>query len=171
MPSQRAPAHSTLPSVLVRALPTQSQTESGSRFESLGVSYGILGFVRFTQGYYMLLITGRRSVGTIGGNFVYSVVKTAMYSLAASVNEPGAVASGLAVRASNIEEVSQWLSLSLRVYLSCVSLHLCSTRIRISFFLPLICCNTTSLRPSHTALQAALSIVRLHQGRFLLLFV
>ncbi|TVU30910.1 hypothetical protein EJB05_22563, partial [Eragrostis curvula] len=38
--------------------------------------YGVVGFVKFLGPYYMLLITGRRKVGTICGHDVYSVDKS-----------------------------------------------------------------------------------------------
>eukprot|EP01114_Cavostelium_apophysatum_P020199 TRINITY_DN6706_c0_g1_i1.p1 TRINITY_DN6706_c0_g1~~TRINITY_DN6706_c0_g1_i1.p1 ORF type:complete len:811 (-),score=116.42 TRINITY_DN6706_c0_g1_i1:131-2563(-) len=40
-------------------------------------AYGIVGFVRFLNGYYLLLINKRRKVGEIGGHSVYAVDDTA----------------------------------------------------------------------------------------------
>eukprot|EP00667_Euglena_gracilis_P000661 EG_transcript_661 len=40
--------------------------------------YGLLGFIRFTRGYYLVLITGRRRVGTIGPHSVYEITATEM---------------------------------------------------------------------------------------------
>ena len=36
-------------------------------------AFGILGFVRFLYGYYMVLITRRRPVGMIGRHRVYAI--------------------------------------------------------------------------------------------------
>jgi len=38
--------------------------------------FGIFGFVRFTSGYYMVLITKRRKVAMIGTHVVYRVEDT-----------------------------------------------------------------------------------------------
>lgn len=40
--------------------------------------YGILGFVRLTEGYYLILITRRRHVAQIGHHMIYKVDETAM---------------------------------------------------------------------------------------------
>lgn len=44
-------------------------------------AYGIAGFVRFLEGYYIVLITDRRKVGMIGAHVIYKVEKTQMISL------------------------------------------------------------------------------------------
>lgn len=38
--------------------------------------YGFLGFIKFTQGYYMLFITKRKKVGNIGPNKIYEIQET-----------------------------------------------------------------------------------------------
>jgi len=35
--------------------------------------FGIFGFVRFLEGYYMILITKRSTVALIGGHYVYHI--------------------------------------------------------------------------------------------------
>lgn len=40
--------------------------------------YGILGFVRLTEGYYLILVTKRRHVAQIGHHMIYKVDETAM---------------------------------------------------------------------------------------------
>lgn len=40
------------------------------------VAFGVLGFIRFMQGYYMLLISRKSKVGAIGSHFVYSIDDT-----------------------------------------------------------------------------------------------
>jgi len=41
------------------------------------VAYGIVGFVRFLHGYYLLLITKKRKVGSIAGHKIYGIDDTA----------------------------------------------------------------------------------------------
>ncbi|KAL9637363.1 MAG: hypothetical protein Q9164_002228 [Protoblastenia rupestris] len=45
-------------------------------------TWGLLGFIRFTGAYYMLLITKRSQVAIIGGHYVYQVEGTELISLA-----------------------------------------------------------------------------------------
>eukprot|EP00051_Salpingoeca_urceolata_P001074 m.38400 g.38400 ORF g.38400 m.38400 type:complete len:1456 (+) comp11181_c0_seq1:1803-6170(+) len=50
-----------------------------------GVSaFGILGFVRFLCGYYLILITSRRRVAMIGSHYIYSVKDTSVIPIPAS---------------------------------------------------------------------------------------
>jgi hypothetical protein len=37
-------------------------------------AFGLVGFIKFTQGYYMILITQRRKVGQIGSNHIFEVM-------------------------------------------------------------------------------------------------
>ncbi|KAJ2425765.1 phosphatidylinositol-3,5-bisphosphate 5-phosphatase, partial [Coemansia sp. RSA 2524] len=43
---------------------------------------GILGFVRFTKGCYISLVTGRKPVALLGGHYVYHVEDTRLLSIA-----------------------------------------------------------------------------------------
>ena len=43
--------------------------------------WGLLGFIRFTAAYYMLLITKRRQVALLGGHYIYQVDGTELVSL------------------------------------------------------------------------------------------
>ena len=43
--------------------------------------WGLLGFIRFTEAYYMLIITKRQQVSTIGGHYVYQIEGTEMVPL------------------------------------------------------------------------------------------
>ncbi|KAF7192752.1 Polyphosphoinositide phosphatase [Pseudocercospora fuligena] len=45
------------------------------------VFWGVLGFIRFTESYYMLLITKRKQVAMIGGHYVYQVEGTELVPL------------------------------------------------------------------------------------------
>ena len=47
-------------------------------------TWGLLGFIRFTGAYYMLIITKRSQVAIIGGHYVYQVDGTDLISLAPS---------------------------------------------------------------------------------------
>ena len=41
-------------------------------------AFGLVGFVRFLEGYYIILITKRRKVGVIGHHTIYKIEDTAM---------------------------------------------------------------------------------------------
>ena len=47
-------------------------------------TWGLLGFIRFTGAYYMLLITKRSQVAMIGGHYIYQVDGTDLVSLTSS---------------------------------------------------------------------------------------
>jgi phosphatidylinositol 3,5-bisphosphate 5-phosphatase len=47
-------------------------------------TWGLLGFIRFTGEYYMLLITKRSQVAMLGGHYIYQVDGTELISLAPS---------------------------------------------------------------------------------------
>ena len=47
-------------------------------------TWGILGFIRFTGAYYMLLITKRSQVAMIGGHYIYQVDDTELVALTTS---------------------------------------------------------------------------------------
>jgi hypothetical protein len=49
-------------------------------------TWGLLGFVRFTGTYYMLLITKRSQVAMIGGHYVYQIDGTDLVPLVTSQN-------------------------------------------------------------------------------------
>ena len=49
-------------------------------------TWGLLGFIRFTGDYYMLLATKRSSVAVIGGHYIYQIDGTELLSLAPSTN-------------------------------------------------------------------------------------
>lgn len=44
-------------------------------------TWGVLGFIRFTGAYYMLLITKRSQVAMVGGHYIYQVDGTELVSL------------------------------------------------------------------------------------------
>ena len=49
-------------------------------------TWGLLGFIRFTGAYYMLLITKRSQVAMIGGHFVYQIDGTELVPLTTGSN-------------------------------------------------------------------------------------
>ncbi|PIA17886.1 hypothetical protein COEREDRAFT_40225, partial [Coemansia reversa NRRL 1564] len=63
----------------IRQLVTSIQA-SGMKLVVAGVC-AILGFVRFTKGYYISLVTGRRPVALLGGHYVYHVEDTRLLSI------------------------------------------------------------------------------------------
>ena len=52
-------------------------------------SFGIVGFVRFLEGYYILLITKRRKVAIIGGHFIYKIEDAVLLYIAPTANKVG----------------------------------------------------------------------------------
>ena len=47
-------------------------------------TWGLLGFIKFTEDYYMLLITKRSQVAIIGGHYVYQIDDTELVPLSSS---------------------------------------------------------------------------------------
>ncbi|KAG0179412.1 phosphatidylinositol-3,5-bisphosphate 5-phosphatase [Apophysomyces sp. BC1021] len=47
--------------------------------------YGIVGFIRFTQGWYMIFITKRKQVALLGGHYVYHIDKTRLVPIGLQV--------------------------------------------------------------------------------------
>ena len=45
------------------------------------LAYGILGFVRFLKGFYIVLITQKKKIATIGNHKIYQVKDTQMIPL------------------------------------------------------------------------------------------
>jgi hypothetical protein len=48
------------------------------RMQKTASACGIVGFIRFIQGYYIILITKRKKVGYIGSHPIYTIVETSM---------------------------------------------------------------------------------------------
>ena len=46
---------------------------AGGGLKAIVKAYGILGFIRFLDCYYLTLITRRSKVGYIGGNAIYTI--------------------------------------------------------------------------------------------------
>ena len=64
---------------LLNAVDDGNKSSGGLKLRSS--TWGLLGFIRFTGEYYMLLITKRSQVAVIGGHYVYQVDGTELISL------------------------------------------------------------------------------------------
>ena len=58
------------------------------KLKHVSAGYGVLGFVRFTQGYYVHLLTKRSAhpIGTIGKHYIYSSLETKIFPVCTSLN-------------------------------------------------------------------------------------
>ncbi|XP_072036306.1 LOW QUALITY PROTEIN: polyphosphoinositide phosphatase-like [Amphiura filiformis] len=68
---------------LLRTLEQGNRTKQTKQKYAPGLSrtvsaFGIVGFVRFLEGYYIILITKRRRVAIIGGHTIYKIEDTSM---------------------------------------------------------------------------------------------
>ncbi|XP_031847551.1 polyphosphoinositide phosphatase FIG4 isoform X2 [Nomia melanderi] len=68
---------------LVKMIDMGNRTRTGQRNNVGGVArivsaFGIVGFVRFLEGYYIILVTKRRRVTVIGHHTIYKIEDTAM---------------------------------------------------------------------------------------------
>ncbi|XP_024966018.1 phosphoinositide phosphatase SAC2-like isoform X1 [Cynara cardunculus var. scolymus] len=70
---------------LLRTIHEGNRSTGGLKFVT--TCYGIVGFIKFLGPYYMLLITKRRPIGSIGGHTVYAISKTEMISLSDTVTQ------------------------------------------------------------------------------------
>ena len=57
---------------------SKSGQKIGSGLTKNVSAFGLVGFVRFLEGYYIILITKRRKVGVIGHHTIYKIEDTAM---------------------------------------------------------------------------------------------
>jgi phosphatidylinositol 3,5-bisphosphate 5-phosphatase len=69
-------------SQLLNAVDDGNKSTGGMRLKCS--TWGLLGFIRFTGAYYMLLITRRSQVAVIGGHFTYSIDGTELVPLTTS---------------------------------------------------------------------------------------
>ncbi|KAG7213368.1 hypothetical protein KM043_002662 [Ampulex compressa] len=68
---------------LVNKIDMGNRTRTGQRNSASGVArvvsaFGIVGFVRFLEGYYIILVTKRRRVAVIGHHTIYKIEDTSM---------------------------------------------------------------------------------------------
>ncbi|MCJ1403700.1 phosphatidylinositol-3,5-bisphosphate 5-phosphatase [Xylographa trunciseda] len=64
---------------LLNAVDDGNKSSGGLKLRS--TTWGVLGFIRFTGDYYMLLITKRSQVAMIGGHYIYQIDGTELVSL------------------------------------------------------------------------------------------
>lgn len=64
---------------LINAIEEGNKNAGGMKLKCS--SWGLLGFIRFTDAYYMLLITKRSQVAMIGGHYVYQIESTELIPL------------------------------------------------------------------------------------------
>ena len=55
--------------------------ESGGGLKPIAKAYGIVGFIKFLDCYYLTLITRRAKVGSIGGNGIYTIKSTETFPI------------------------------------------------------------------------------------------
>ncbi|KAL8879129.1 MAG: hypothetical protein Q9198_003199, partial [Flavoplaca austrocitrina] len=67
---------------LLNAVDDGNKASGGLRLKC--TTWGVLGFIRFTGAYYMLVITKRSQVAMIGGHYVYQIDGTELISLTTS---------------------------------------------------------------------------------------
>ncbi|KAI3495678.1 hypothetical protein L1887_38024 [Cichorium endivia] len=72
-------------SELLRRIHEGNKSTGGLKF--ITTCYGIVGFIKFLGPYYMLIITQRRPIGSIGGHIVYAINKTEMIALSDSTTQ------------------------------------------------------------------------------------
>ncbi|CAO1341880.1 unnamed protein product [Diamesa tonsa] len=59
----------------------------GLKFTKSLSAYGIVGFVRFLEGYYLILVTKRNKIGVIGNHVIYTIKDTTIYRISAESNK------------------------------------------------------------------------------------
>ncbi|KAL9058079.1 MAG: hypothetical protein Q9162_001941 [Coniocarpon cinnabarinum] len=64
---------------LLNTIENGNRGVGGMRYR--GTSWGLLGFIRFTEAYYMLLIKKKLQVATIGGHYIFQIEDTDLIPL------------------------------------------------------------------------------------------
>lgn len=64
---------------LLNTIEDGNKAVGGIRYR--GTSWGLIGFIRFTDSYYMLVISKKVQVATIGGHYIYQVEDTDLIPL------------------------------------------------------------------------------------------
>ncbi|KAG0336490.1 phosphatidylinositol-3,5-bisphosphate 5-phosphatase, partial [Podila humilis] len=67
---------------LLEMIATGNKSTGGMR--EIAKFYGIVGFIRFTEGYYLTMITKRSSVALIGGHYIFHIDATSTISIHSS---------------------------------------------------------------------------------------
>lgn len=75
--------------IMLEGANRNSTTRYKSGLQQIASAFGIVGFIRFLEGYYIILITKRKPIATIGGNIIYRIEDTFMYYISAPSTKPG----------------------------------------------------------------------------------
>jgi phosphatidylinositol 3,5-bisphosphate 5-phosphatase len=67
-----------------------ANSTSGGGLKPIAKAYGIVGFIKFLDCYYLTLITRRAKVGSIGGNGIYTIKATETFPIKPAERVPGA---------------------------------------------------------------------------------
>lgn len=62
---------------------------NGGGLKPIAKAYGIVGFIKFLDCYYLTLITRRAKVGSIGGNGIYTIKNTETFPIKPTERLPG----------------------------------------------------------------------------------
>jgi hypothetical protein len=65
------------------------QNQGGGGLKPIAKAYGIVGFIKFLDCYYLTLITKRSKVGSIGGNGIYTIKATETFPIKPAERVPG----------------------------------------------------------------------------------
>ncbi|VEU41306.1 unnamed protein product [Pseudo-nitzschia multistriata] len=74
-----------------RAVPVES---GGGGLKPIAKAYGIVGFIKFLDCYYLTLITRRAKVGSIGGNGIYTIKSTETFPIKPAESVNGGTGNG-----------------------------------------------------------------------------
>jgi hypothetical protein len=74
-----------------RAVPVES---GGGGLKPIAKAYGIVGFIKFLDCYYLTLITRRAKVGSIGGNGIYTIKSTETFPIKPAESSTRGAANG-----------------------------------------------------------------------------
>ncbi|CAM9112844.1 unnamed protein product [Choristocarpus tenellus] len=90
-----------------------NRTVGGLRLTAKG--YGIVGFVKFLDCYYLNFVTQRRMVGAIGGNLIYAVKNTEMFAIRPADSVAGTLSSTTGESTDSNAFVNTWSKVNRRL--------------------------------------------------------
>ncbi|GBP83844.1 Polyphosphoinositide phosphatase [Eumeta japonica] len=73
---------------LLSMIATGNKSSRSTGFNKLVSAFGIVGFIRFLEGYYIILVTKRRKVAVIGSHSIYKIEDTATIYIPSDHNKP-----------------------------------------------------------------------------------
>jgi phosphatidylinositol 3,5-bisphosphate 5-phosphatase len=80
-------------------LGSSTQSNNGGGLKPIAKAYGIVGFIKFLDCYYLTLITRRAKVGSIGGNGIYTIKATETFPIKPAERVPGSLNGDLDIHA------------------------------------------------------------------------